>query len=205
MTPDQPDAAAPGVEVPPQRKDGTFTGFLGCLGGLGVVLVLFTVVIVVYFAAFPVALSVLSDAYVSLARSATAGNPRGMAAAGWLLFVLTAASVLALALTRDRLARRWARTIGAVAATLALAAWNLLPLRGSGLFATVDGPGGSGFITGARWGAPAGALLLMIAAHVHFRKRAKDFYVRHSMLRWTIGLVSALAVAALAVAVVRAE
>ncbi|GGN38696.1 hypothetical protein FHR83_006875 [Actinoplanes campanulatus] len=188
MTPDQPDAAAPGVEVPPQRKDGTFTGCLGCLG---FILILLSIV-VAYYALFPVALHVLSDAYVSLARSATAGNPRGMAVAGWLLFVITAFSILALTLTRHRLSRPWARTIVAVSAILAITAWNLLPLRGSGLVETVDGPGGSGFITGVRWGAPAAGLLLMIAAHVQFRKRAKDFYVRHSLLRWTIGLASAL-------------
>ncbi|GAA0429389.1 hypothetical protein Aca07nite_37750 [Actinoplanes capillaceus] len=204
MTTDQPDAAARGVEVPPQPDDSG-SGFLSCLGCLGVLVIGYLVVVVVYFGVFPLALSVLSDAYVTLARSATAGNPRGMAAAGWLLFVITASLLLALALTRGRLARPWTRTIGAVAAILAIAAWNLLPLRGSGLVETVDGPGGSGFITGVRWGSLAAALLLMIAAHVQFRKRAKDFYVRHSMLRWTIGLASALAVAALAVAVIRAD
>ncbi|MBO3743148.1 hypothetical protein [Actinoplanes flavus] len=201
MPPDEPGAPVRGVEVHPQRKDSTATGCLGCLG----VVLLLSSALAVYFAVFPVALSVLSDAYVGLARSATAGNPRGMAVAGWLLFVITASSLLALALTRGRLARAWARTIGAVAAVLAIAAWNLLPLRGSGLAEAVDGPGGSGFVTGARWGAPAAGLLLMIAAHVRFRKRAEDFYVRHSLLRWTIGLASALAVAALAVAVLRAE
>jgi hypothetical protein len=196
MTPDRPGEAA-GEE----RKS---TGFLGCLGCVGAFILFFCVGTGVYLTVFPFLLSVLSDAYVTVARSATAGNPRGMAAAGWLLFVVTAAGLLTLALIHGRVARAWTYVIAAMLVGPAIAAWNLLPLRGSGLAETVDGPGGSGFVTGARWGAPAAVLLLIIAAHVQLRKRAGDFYVRHSMLRWTIGATAALAVAALVTAVIRA-
>jgi hypothetical protein len=127
-----------------------------------------------------------------------------MAAAGWLSFVVTAAGLLTLALIHGRVARAWTYAVAAMLVGPAIAAWNLLPLRGSGLAETVSGPGGSGFVTGARWGATAAGLLLIIAAHVHFRKRAGDFYVRHSMLRWTIGVTAALAVAMLITAVIRA-
>ncbi|GIE82515.1 hypothetical protein Aph02nite_84650 [Actinoplanes philippinensis] len=188
----------------PQRKGGKLAESLGCLGCAGALVLLPLVGIAVYFLVFPVLLAVLSDAYVTLARSATAGNPRGMAAAGWLLFITTAAGILALTLIRGRVSRGRLYAVGAVVAVLAFPAWYLLPLRGSGLAETVGGPGGSGFITGARWGAPAAGLLLIIAIHVSARQRARDFYVRHSMLRWTIGATAALAVAALVTAVLRA-
>ncbi|MEU8663672.1 hypothetical protein [Actinoplanes philippinensis] len=185
----------------PQRRGGKLAESLGCVGAL---FLLPPVGIAVYFVVFPVLLAVFSDAYVTLACSATGGNPRGMAAAGWLLFITTAAGVLALTLIRGRVSRGWLYGVRAVVAVLAFPAWYLLPLRGSGLVETVGGPGGSGFITGARWGAPAAGLLLIIAIHVSTRQRARDFYVRHSMLRWTIGATSALAVAALVTAMLRA-
>jgi protein-S-isoprenylcysteine O-methyltransferase Ste14 len=68
----------------------------------------------------------------------------------------------------------------------------------------VDGPGGSGFITGARWGAMAGALVLLIVVHVQVNKHAGEFDIRHPSLRWMIGVAVALAVAALITGVLRA-
>jgi hypothetical protein len=200
MIPDRSGGAAGGNDVGQPRGKHTFAGLLGCLGCFGALMVLGCV----YLAVFPFLLSVSSDAYVTLARSVTAGNPHGMAAAGWLLFVLVAAGVLTLTLIHGRVARAWTYAIVLMLVVPAVAAWNLLPVRGSGLAASVGGPGGSGFITGARWGAPAAGLLLIIAIHVQVRKRAGDFYVRHSMLRWTIGVTAALAVAMLITAVIRA-
>ncbi|MEU4164077.1 hypothetical protein [Actinoplanes sp. NPDC026670] len=204
MNPDRPDASAGGVRIPIQRKKPTFAENLGCLGCVGGSIVLFMVAGLAYFAVFPVVLSVVADAYVTAARSATGGSPRGMAAAGWLLFVVTAAVVLTLVLIRGRVPRPWIYAIGTVLALLALASWMLLPLHGSGLAETVDGRGGSGFITGARWGAMAAVPLLIIAIRVSAGKRAGDFYVKHSMLRWTIGAAGVLAVVALITGVIRA-
>jgi hypothetical protein len=184
-----------------KRKYSGLLGFLGCLG----IIVGGTVAVIVVLGVWLFAFFALSDGYVILARSLSAGDPRGMAAAAWLLFFAGSVGVLALVLIRGRVASRWIYAIGAMVVLLATAACALLPVRDSFLAETVDGPGGSGFITGARWGMWTAVMLLLIAAHVWMKELAKDFYVRGSMLRWRIGGAVVLAVGALAAAVIRAS
>jgi hypothetical protein len=196
-----PPGGPGGRPAPPEARRGN--DFLGCLGCLGAV-ALATVAGGALFLLWVFAFLALSHIYVDAARTITDGDPDGMAAAGWLIFFAAAAGVLVLVLIRGRVPKFWTWTIGALVALLATPAWNLTPTGGSGLIEAASGPGGSGFITGTRWGLAAAAVLLVIAVHVQARNRAKDFYVRHSMLRWAIGTALVFAAATLVTAVVRA-
>jgi hypothetical protein len=116
---------------------------------------------VTYFLLFAVRENT-ARAWVDGSRTLTDGNPAGMAIAGWLIIFVVFGLVWAVVLLRNRVRRGWLYTIGAAAVALSPTAVALFPLVDFPIVHLISGPGGSGFVNGMRWAAPAGIIPLLV-------------------------------------------
>ena len=142
---------------------------------------------------------------VESARRLTGGEPAGMAAAAWLVAVAPFALAGLLLLLSGRVHRRWLIAGGAVLAMLVALLLNLSPygrIRHD-VVTAVSGPGGSGFLTGLKYGILAGALPLITVPPLLTSRRLRRSAGAH-LRRRTAVAVGLFATGMLVAALLRA-
>ncbi|GIE79233.1 hypothetical protein Aph02nite_51830 [Actinoplanes philippinensis] len=116
---------------------------------------------VTYFLLFAVR-ETTARGFVDGARWLTGGHPRAMAIAGWLAVFAVFGLIWVLLLIRRRVPRGWLFALGAVIVALSPTMVALFPMQGFPIVHLISGAGGSGFVTGMRWGAAAAVIPFLV-------------------------------------------
>jgi hypothetical protein len=149
--------------APPEPPPGPSPGRIA-LGAL-----VWLVGSVAYFLLFAVR-ETTARAWVDGARLLTGGQPAGMAVAGWLTIFAVFGLIWAVVLLRKRVHRAWLYTLGVAAVALSPTAVALFPLEGYRIVHLISGPGGSAFVHGMRWAAPAGFVPALVVPFALLKK-----------------------------------